>query len=112
MKKVFILVSCALMTLSVCVAKNTYTNLVSTSVVSLDNQSETNVPMGLFKNGNNWIKVNKGWLRIVINGSMKEYDYSVEKDPWGNYILKFNGTSATLASDGKSIYYNGTTYRK
>lgn len=110
MKKLFVLVSAVVFGVAVCMAVDSSSNTLLSSLTEVT--AEASVPTGLFKNGNDWIKVNDGWLRIVVGGSMSEYNYTVEIDPWGNYILKFNGESATLASNGSSIYYNGVTYRK
>ncbi len=110
MKKNVVLVSAVVMGLSVCVANSS--ELTSTTFSAVETVAEANVPTGFFKNGNDFIKVNDGWLRIVIGGNAKEYNYTVEMDPWGGYILKFNGESATIASNGQSIYYNGVTYKK
>ena len=110
MKKFFVLACSVFVGFSVCMAVESPATASHSSLVEI--ATEASVPTGLFKNGSDFIIVKDGWLRIVVGGSMSEYNYSVEIDPWGNYILKFNGESATLASNGSSIYYNGVTYKK
>lgn len=69
---------------------------------------------GTYFNGNNFVYVKNGWVRIVFNGnnsSSNDYNYTVEKDPWGGYVLKLdNGECITI--NGNSLYYNNTTYSK
>ena len=71
------------------------------------------VPTGNYWNGTNFVKVESNWLRIVINGQMNEYDFNVQMDPRGNYVLTFGrGECITIYSNGRSLYYNGNTYSK
>lgn len=71
-------------------------------------------PTGAFFNGRNFIYVQSTWVRIVIDGVMKEYDIThVERDPWHNYALVLEGgISITIYRNGRTLYYNDTTYSK
>lgn len=113
MKKKITVMSCAVvMSISACIASSFASTSSSFSSMQLAAAS-INVPTGVFWNGKDFIKVESSWLRIVINGSMKEYyDFSTEMDPQGNYILKFSGECITMASNGSILYYNGTAYSK
>lgn len=87
-------------------------NLVEMSAASIA------IPTGNFFNGTDFIKVEKDWLRVVVNRNSKEYDFHAEKDPWGNYALTliYHGTRTgeiiTIDSGGRSLYYNGVKYIK
>lgn len=88
--------------------------LSSASVYTASKSSNVKIPTGTFFNGYNFVKVESTWVRICIGGKSSEYDIQhVEHDPSGNYALVLsNGDSMTIYSDGRSLYYNGTTYSK
>ncbi|MBQ2839400.1 MAG: hypothetical protein IJE73_07185 [Muribaculaceae bacterium] len=111
MKKISIIVCAFVMGISACIASNSASN--SFSFVSMELAAPSiNVPTGVFWDGSNFIKVESSWIRICVNGSMKEYSFSTEMDPQGNYILKFNRECITISSNGRTLYYNGTSYSK
>lgn len=86
----------------------------STSVYATASSSRVSIPTGVFFNGSNFVKVESSWVRICIGGQSSEYDIrNAEMDPYGNYALVLsNGASITIYSNGRSLYYNGTTYSK
>lgn len=89
----------------------------SSSVNTASISSRVNFPTGNFFNGTNFVKVESTWARVVIRGEMEEFDIvNSERDPYGNYVLilqnKYNRTSLTIYSDGRSLYYDGETYTK
>lgn len=76
-----------------------------------------NVPTGVYWNGQDFIRVDRDWVKIVVDRQPKEYGFRAERDPWGNYALTllYRGEiagSITIYSDGRSLYYNGTKYSK
>ena len=74
--------------------------------------SRVSIPTGTFWNNKNFIKVESSWVRIYIGGNSAEYDIrNAEIDTWGNYALVLsNGASITIYSNGRSLYYDGSTY--
>lgn len=112
MKKIVIIVCTIVLGISFCIASQSDSKADALATVEMSTAG-VNVPTGVFFNGSNFIKVESTWLRIVINGQMKEYSFHAEVDPYGNYALTFgNGQSLTIYSGGRSLYYNGTTYSK
>lgn len=94
-------------------------SIASSSEYKIRNKSRSEtsanviVPTGVFFNGNDYIKVEKDWLRIFINKESKEYDYTAQKDPNDNYVLILkNGLGITMYPDGKSLIFNDTKYSK
>lgn len=85
----------------------------STSVYSVSS-SRVSIPTGVFFNGTNFVKVESTWVRICIGGQSSEYDIkNAEIDPYGNYaIVLSNGDSMTIYSNGRTLYYGGSTYSK
>ena len=84
------------------------------SSVSTTASSRVSIPTGVFFNGRNFVKVESTWVRICIGGQSQEYSIKhVEMDPSGNYALVLsNGGSITIYSNGRSLYYGGTTYSR
>lgn len=76
--------------------------------------SSVSIPTGVFFNGKNFVKVESSWVRICIGGQSSEYNIrNAAIDPWGNYALVLsNGASMTIYSNGRSLYYGGSTYSK
>lgn len=72
------------------------------------------IPTGTFWNNKNFVKVESSWVRIYINRQSSEYDIrNAEIDPSGNYALVLsNGASITIYSNGRSLYYDGSTYTR
>ncbi len=89
-------------------------SLSSASVYASASSSRVSIPTGVFFNGYNFIKVESSWVRICIGGQSSEYDIrNAEMDPSGNYALVLsNGVSITIYSNGRTLYYNGSTYSK
>lgn len=112
MKKISIIVCALVMGISACIASNSASN--SFSFVSMELAAPSiNVPTGVFWDGRNFIKVESNWLRICINGSSREYNFSAQLDPNGNYVLIFGeGECITMRSNGRTLVYNGTSYSK
>lgn len=112
MKKITILVCAFIMSISACIASSSTLN--SSSLISMElAASNISVPTGVFFNGSNFIKVESNWLRICINGSSREYNFSAQLDPNGNYVLIFGeGECITMRSNGRTLVYNGTSYSK
>lgn len=112
MKKIATIVCAMVLSASACIANNSNSESITYTIAEASS-ARINVPTGIFFNGNNFIKVESTWIRIVINNQMKEAEFNSEMDPNGNYILKFgNGECITIYSNGRSLYYNGTTYSK
>lgn len=112
MKKTIIFISTLVLGVSATLACNIHStaSCVSTAVLYSSNIS---VPTGVFFNGQDFIKVERGWLRIKIGGSMIEDDYTAEKDPQGNYVLKMEkGGCITMAPNGRDLWYDGVKYSK
>lgn len=111
MKKLFVIVAVVLFSAAIVDAKETTSNM-NEEAISVS--TAVNVPTGNYWNGTNFIKIESSWLRIVIQGQqMREFDFYAERDPHGNYVLRFgNGECITIYSNGRSLYYNGTTYSK
>ena len=112
MKK-FVTIACAmLLGISACIASESATTSTNNSTAE-SYSSSVSVPTGTFFNGYNFIKIESTWLRIVIGGQMREYSFNAQKDPHGNYALTFgDGESITIYPNGRTLYYNGTTYSK
>lgn len=111
MKKLFILVATIMCSVAIVGAKEmSSNNSINEMTISAPG---VKVPTGIFWNGSNFIKVESSWIRIYINRQSKEYSFRAEMDPHGNYALVFgNGQSITIYSNGRTLYYNGTTYSK
>lgn len=112
MKKIFVIVCALALGISSSIASNADYKIKNHSRSGSEASSvNVTVPTGVFFDGKNFVKVEKGWLRISINGNSKEYDYTAQKDPYGNYVLIFNnGDGITMYPDGKSLIYNSTKY--
>lgn len=114
MKK--IVAACLFATIGCCgIANATETPSEASSSMSVSvSSSDVSFPTGVFFNGSDFVKVERSWVRVVVSGQMDEYDVRhSERDPWGNYALVLsNGESLTIYSDGRSLYYDGTTYKK
>ncbi len=105
-------VSCALIIgILACVASQSESNTPSSTTIEIASSS-ISVPTGAFFNGNDFIYVQQGWLRICINQKPREYNYQAQMDPYGNYVLTFGNECVTIHPNGRSLYYNGTTYSK
>lgn len=120
MKKVFYLVSAMLLMGVSAIAKETTAdwNIVeeTASMEMAYSTSGITIPSKLYGpyfNGQDFVYVQDGWVRIVVSGDRREYDYHAEKDPWGNYALtlKNGGGSITLYTNG-SLNCNGVVYKK
>ena len=112
MKKTIFFISTLILGFCTSYANNTYSisSAVSSAVLYSSNIS---VPTGVFFNGQDFIKVESGWLRIKIGESMIEDDYTAEKDPQGNYVLKMRkGGCITMAPNGRDLWYDGVKYSK
>lgn len=117
MKKTAITLTLLLASFSIGLAENVnYWNQIEPIELA---SSTVNVPTGAFFNERkDMVYVQKGWLRILTNGIGKEYDYTSEMDPYGNYVLTFYKPEAkcydsiTIYSGGRTLYYNGETYQK
>ena len=84
------------------------------SALSTSSSTGINIPTGVFFNGSNFVKVESTWVRICVGGQMAEYSINnVEMDPYNNYALVLsNGSSMTIYSGGRQLYYGGVTYSK
>ena len=116
MKKLFFTLT-AIIGFSVCLAGELKAPALTTAnseTSTATYSSLVNFPTGTFFNDKNFIYVQSTWVRIVIGGQGRELDIrNAETDTWGNYALTLtNGESITIYSNGKSLYYNGTTYTK
>lgn len=111
MKKVILASLAALAGCTMCVASETSVQ-ASVSATATASSSRVSIPTGVFFNGRNFVKVESSWVRICIGGQSSEYDIRhAEIDPSGNYALVLsNGDSMTIYSNGRSLYYGGTTY--
>ncbi|MBQ9093920.1 MAG: hypothetical protein IJY03_08060 [Prevotella sp.] len=114
MKKIVTIVCTMALGISTCIASNSAPKSTSTTFTTVELPSAAvNVPTGVFFNGSNFIKVTSTWVRIAVGGQGKEYSFTSETDPYGNYVLKLgNGECITIYSNGRSLYYNGATYSK
>ena len=117
MKKVFYLAAAIICSLYIApvVAEN-MSNAADMAEVEMSTAG-VSVPTGNYWNGTDFIKVESNWVRVVVNRQSQEYSFRAEKDPLGNYALTllYRGEiagSITIYSDGRSLYYNGTTYSK
>lgn len=113
MKKLIAASLVVLLSCGIVIASNT-SALSSTSVYAASSSSRVSIPTGVFFNGSNFVKVESTWVRICIGGQSSEYDIkNAEIDPHGNYALVLsNGDSMTIYSNGRSLYYGGSTYSK
>ncbi len=85
----------------------------NTAVQSTASSSEVNVPTGSFFNGTDFVYVQKGWVRIVIQPQSAEYNYTAQTDNYGNIVLKLtNGEAITIYPNGRALIYNGVKYEK
>lgn len=113
MKKLAFLFIATILGFSVCMAgENTAT--AATQATSSSYSARVNIPTGVFFNGKNFIKVESTWVRICVGGQANEYDIKhAEIDPYGNYVLSLEGGECiTIYPNGRSLYYNGSTYSK
>jgi len=113
MKKLSVLFLAVMLGFTMCMAGET-ANSASTTVLSSAYSSRVSIPTGVFFNGRNFIKVESSWVRIYIGGQSAEYSIrNAEMDPNGNYALVLEGgLSITIYSNGRTLYYNGSTYSK
>ncbi len=113
MKKFFVASLVVLFACGIVIASDT-PMLSSTSVQNVSSSSSVNFPTGVFFNGTDFVKVESSWVRIYINCQSSEYDIKhAEIDPSGNFALVLdNGASITIYSNGRSLYYDGSTYAK
>ncbi len=113
MKKIAFLFITAILGFSVCLAGESPVPATAPATSS-SYSSRVNIPTGVFFNGSNFIKVESTWVRICVGGQKYEADIThAEIDPNGNYALVLKGgISITIYSNGRSLYYNGSTYSK
>lgn len=113
MKKLSVLVLAVMLGFTMCMANET-ADPASTVVSSSAYSSRVSIPTGVFFNGRNFIKVESSWVRICIGGQSAEYSIkNAERDPYGNYALVLEGgLSNTIYPNGRTLYYNGSTYSK
>ena len=113
MKKTALIVVSAIIGFSVCSAGESTVPAI-TQATSASYSSQVSFPTGVYFNGRNFIKVESTWVRIYIGGQSSEYSINhAEIDPSGNYALVLEGgLSITIYSNGRSLYYNGSTYSK
>lgn len=113
MKKIATIVCVMALNASVCIASNSTSETTTFTTVETSSAG-ISVPTGTFYNNNDFIYIrgDRSWLRIVIKGQPKEYSFDAQRDPQNNYVLKFgDGECITIYSNGRSLYYNGTTYK-
>jgi len=113
MKKTVSFVVAAILGFSVCFAGES-TAPATTLTASSSYSSNVRIPTGVFFNGRNFIKIESTWVRICIGGESREYDIThTELDPSDNYVVVLEGgICITIYSDGRSLYYDGSTYSK
>lgn len=112
MKKLIIASLAAIIYCGTVIASEAPMATISSSAAA--SSARVSIPTGTFFNGTNFVYVQSTWVRIVINSQSSEYDIRhAEVDPNGNYALVLsNGTSMTIYSNGRTLYYGGTTYSK
>lgn len=113
MKKLIAASVAIVLSFGVCISSDA-TVLSPTSVSVASSSARVNFPTGVFFNGYDFVKVENTWVRICIDRQSSEFDIrSAEMDPSGNYALVLsNGASITIFSNGRSLYYDGSTYSK
>ena len=113
MKKFAFLFVAAMIGFTVCFATENPVP-ATTQAPASSYSSSVSIPTGVFFNGVDFIKVESTWVRICIGRQSSEYTIKhAELDPSGNYALVLEGgISITIYSNGRSLYYNGSTYSK
>lgn len=113
MKKIVIIVCTIVLGISFCIASQSDSKASAFATVEISTGVNVPVPTGVFFNDSDFIKIERTWLRIVINRQMREYSFRAEKNPFGNYALTFGDDECIIiAADGVSLYYNGATYSR
>lgn len=99
--------------LSPCIASNSEAE-ANAHVTTVSTTYGISVPTGVFFNGTDFVKVDRDWVRIVINRQIvKECGFTAQMDPNDNYVLKLEkGGAITMYPNGRALIYDGVKYSK